>query len=74
MVSNSTVVLFKVVLNRLSAAALSQHVYGHARTNTETQHYNEASQLTDRIDRQAAVVDTTNVIHALNTSAYHNSG
>ena len=31
-------------------------------------------QLTNRIDHPAAVVDTTNVIHALNTAAYHNSG
>ena len=45
----------------------------HTRTNAETQDYSEASQLTNRIDRQATV-DTINVIHALNTSAYHNSG
>jgi len=43
------------------------------RKHVETQDYSEASQLTNRIDRQAAVVDTTNVIYTLNTSAYHNS-
>ena len=37
--------------------------------NAETQDYSEVSQLIDRIDRQAAVVDTTNVIQALNTLA-----
>jgi len=47
---------------------------GHAQTNAETQDYSEASQLTNRIDHQAAVVDTINVIHALNLSAYHNCG
>jgi len=34
----------------------------------ETQDYSNASRLTDRIDHQAAVVDTTNIIHALNGS------
>ena len=28
----------------------------------------------DTTDHQAAVADTTNVIHDLNTSDYHNSG
>jgi len=50
-----------------------QRACSHALTSVETQDYSEASQLTDRIHQQAAVVDITNVIDALNTSAYYNT-
>jgi len=43
-------------------------------TNAEIQDCSKVSQMTNRVDCQAAVVETTNVIHTLNTSAYHNSG
>ena len=42
-----------------------------AQANVETQDYSKASQLTDRIERQTAVVDTINVIHAVNTLPLH---
>jgi len=49
------------------------HLLSQDIINRSNQYRISTSQMTVRIDHQAAVVDTTNVIHALNTSAYHNS-